>query len=747
MPFANIQTSFNAGELSPRMSGRPDLAAYANGAAEMTNMVPLVQGPATKRPGTIFAATAKSQGQASRLIPFLPRQTQGYIIEASDLTFRYFTNNGRLESAGLPIETATPWTAAALPSLDWQQSNDVLYIVDGARPVQKLSRTSATSFTLAAHTLKNGPFKDLNTDEAVTVWASAGTGAITLTASAAIFAAGHVGGLFYLEIKDFRDIPAWEPGIEVAVNNLRRSSGNVYKAITLPPSGSKRTGSIQPIHTDGREWDGMGTGLDVNAKDAGGVLWEYQYGRFGIVQITGFTSGTVVSGTVVKTLPANVVSSGNASWRWALGAFSNAEGWPSRVRVWNQRMVLAKDNRLYASVVGAFDDFAARTPEGLLTADMALQLALPGADEILWIEGDRTLLVGTQNAEYALQAVNNQAAISAANVSAPRQSQYGSKAKVRPLAAGARLLFVQRGGRKVRQAGYDFQNDRYVAPDMTVRSHHITRGGVAEMTMQAEPETLIWCRREDGRLISLTYSEAEEVRGWSAMALGGQDAKVESVAVIPSPDGTADDLWLQTARSIGGTTLRCIERMAAFRDETDALADAYFLDCGLSYSGDPVATVAGLDHLIGQQVTLLVDGATVPPVTVDGTGRVTLPNDVLGSKIHVGLPYTARIKTMRIDYQTNDGTIQGRLTRVVKLALRLLDTLGLRIGGPRGTFDEIFFRSPGTPMDSASPAFTGDKRPGFPDGYGDEGYVVLESSDPLPFTLNAIMPAMESGSA
>lgn len=747
MPFANIQTSFNAGELSPRMSGRPDLAAYANGVAEMTNMVPLVQGPATKRPGTIFAATAKDQSRASRLIPFLPRLTQGYIIEASDLTFRYFTNNGRLESAGLPIETATPWTAAALPSLDWQQSNDVLYIVDGARPVQKLSRTSAISFTLAAHTLKNGPFKDLNTAETVTVYASAGTGAVTLTASSAIFAAGHVGGLFYLEIGDFRDIPAWEPGIEVTVGALRRSAGGVYKAITLPPSGSKRTGSIQPIHTQGREWDGMGTGQDINAKAAPGVLWEYQYGRFGIVQITAFTSGTVVAGTVIKTLPDNVVGSGNASWRWAHGAFSDAEGWPSTVTVWNQRMVLGKGNRLYASVVGAFDDFASRDPSGLLTADMALQLALPGADEILWIEGDRTLLVGTQNAEYALQAVNNQQAISAANITAPRQSQYGSKANVRPIPAGTRLLFVQRGGRKLRQAGYDFQNDRYVAPDMTVRSHHVTRGGLADLVMQSEPETLIWCRREDGKLISLTYSEAEDVRGWSVMALGGADARVESIAVIPSPDGTADDLWLQTARTVAGVTLRSIERLAAFREESDPLADAYFLDCGLTYSGDPVSTVAGLDHLIGQSVTLLVDGATVPAVTVDGAGRVLLPNGLLGRTVHVGLPYTARIKTMRIDYQTNDGTIQGRLTRVVKLAVRLLDTLGARIGGPRGQFDELFTRAPSTPMDSASPAFTGDKRAGFPDGYGDEGYVVIESRDPLPFTLNAIMPAMESGSA
>jgi hypothetical protein len=747
MPFANIQTSFNAGELSPRMSGRPDLAAYGNGVAELTNMIPLVQGPVTKRPGSIFVEKAREQYVASRLIPFLPRLTQGYIIEASGLAFRYFTNNGPLLSGGSPVQTTTPWDYTDLPNLNWQQSNDVLYIVDGVRAPRKLSRTSATSFSLGLHTLKNGPFKDANTDEAVTVYASAATGSISLTASSAIFDAGHVGGLFYLEIGDFRDIPAWEPGIEVTVNALRRSAGNVYKAITLPPSGSKRTGSVQPIHTQGREWDGMGTGVDVNAKDAGGVLWEYQYGKFGIVEITGFTSATSVTGTVKKTLPANVVGSGNASWRWALGAFSDAEGWPSTITVWNQRLIFGKGNRLFASVVGAYDDFSARDPTGLLTADMALQMALPGADEILWIEGDRTLLVGTQNAEYAVLPVNNQQAVSAANVTAPRQSRYGSKADVRPLAAGTRLLFVQRGGRKLRQAGYDFQADRYVAPDMTVRSHHITRSGLAELAMQDEPETLIWGRRVDGRLISLTYSEAEEVRGWSSMVLGGTGATVESIAVIPAPDGAADDLWLQTVRTVNGVAMRAIERLAGFRDEQDAIADAYFLDCGLTYRGTPASTFGNLEHLIGETVALLVDGATHPPLIVGPTGSVTLQNGLTGSVVHIGLPYTARVKTMRLDYNTSEGSIQGRLSRVVKLALRLLDTVGLRIGGPRGIFDEIFMRSPATPMDTATPPFTGDKRQGFPDGYGEEGYVVMESRDPLPWTLNAIMPAFESGSA
>lgn len=745
MPVATIQTSFNAGELSQRMSGRPDLAAYQAGAAELTNMIPLVQGPATKRPGTRYVESAKNQAARCRLIPFSPRLTQGYIIEASNLAFRYYTNDARLEIAGVPVETVTPWSTADLVQLHWHQSNDVLYLTDGIRQPQRLSRTSATSFALSALTLTGGPFKDQNIDKTVTVYASAGTGSVTLTASAGIFAAGHVGGLFYLECADFRDVQAWEPSTSVTVSALRRSDGKVYRAITLPASGSTRTGTVQPTHTEGRAWDGMSSGVDLNAKDAGGVLWEYQYGKFGVLEITAFTSATQVTATVTMRLPDNVVGSGNASWRWALGAFSAAEGWPLCVTVWNERLILGKGNTLYASTVGDFTNFAARDDAGLLTADRALQFKLPGADEILWIEGDRQLIVGTESAEYAVQAVNNQAAVSATNIIAPRQSSYGS-AHVRPLPVGTRILFSQRGGRKLRQMGYDFQADRYTAADMTVRSNHVTRSGLLELAMQAEPEALVWMSRNDGGLLSLTYSEDEAVRGFSRMVLGG-GAQVESLATIPAPDGGSDQLWLATVRTVAGTPLRAIERLAPFREDGDAVADAFFVDCGLSYAGAPVATVSGLDHLAGATVAALVDGATHPPLVVSGGGSVTLANGLTGSKIHVGLPFTARVATMRLDYPAGEGSIQGRLKRVVKLALRLLDSMGVRIGGSTGRFDEIFQRSPATPMDTANPLFTGDKRQGFPDGYNDAGVVIMESREPLPFTVAAIMPVFESGSA
>ena len=53
MPKAShIQTSFNAGELSPTLEGRVDMSKYTSGCAKLENFIPLIQGGAMKRSGT-----------------------------------------------------------------------------------------------------------------------------------------------------------------------------------------------------------------------------------------------------------------------------------------------------------------------------------------------------------------------------------------------------------------------------------------------------------------------------------------------------------------------------------------------------------------------------------------------------------------------------------------------------------------------------------------------------------------------
>lgn len=722
-----IQTNFTAGELSDRLGGRVDLAAYGNGLSEMINFIPTVEGPALKRSGTIDVAQARDD--AGRLIPFEYNVTQAYVIEAGDTKFRFYTNDARIEtSPGVAYELTTPWTAAELALLDWAQSADVMYFVSGTQQQQKLTRTSAVTFSVAAFETKNGPFKDTNTDESITVVASATTGTVTLTASSAIFAAGHVGGLFSIEAGAFSDIPAWEPGIKVTVGDKRRYEGRVYQAAQLAASGSERTGTAPPLHAEGSQWDGMSSGVDINAENAGGVLWTYLYDRFAQLKITAFTSGTQVTATVQRRL-ADVLVSGS-SWRWAHGAFSAAEGWPQAVAIWNERMILAKGASLYASVVGDYENHAARNSFGELTADQALRYTLADPNPIRWIAGDRELIVGTANAEYALGATNRNEAFAAGNVASRRQSTHGS-IKARPVFAGGRTLFVQRAARKIREAGYDFNQDRYVAADITLRARHISRSGIRELAYQAEPESLLWAARHDGVLAALTYDQQQEVRGWSRHPLAG-DGRALSIACIPDPDGARDDLWMLTARTLGGVEQRRVERLHRFWEDGDTLAEAFFADCAVRFTSvTPVLQVNGLDWLAGETVAVLADGATHPDVVVSEAGTITLAR--AASNVVIGLPYTARLKAMRIESRTRGATSQGKLKRIVWLTLRLLDALGLRAGTSASRYlDDINVRSSATPMDSATPPESGDRRVKMPDGWESDGQWIVESFQPLP---------------
>ncbi len=57
-------TDFTAGELSPKFSGRSELALYAKGGATLQNWVPFAQGGIITRPGGVYKGTTKSGATA-----------------------------------------------------------------------------------------------------------------------------------------------------------------------------------------------------------------------------------------------------------------------------------------------------------------------------------------------------------------------------------------------------------------------------------------------------------------------------------------------------------------------------------------------------------------------------------------------------------------------------------------------------------------------------------------------------------
>ena len=282
----HMLTGFMAGETSPLIGGRVDTQQYTFGLETCENFVPVNEGPLVKRPGFEFIRDADPS--STWLSRFRFSITQEYLIEWGETKARFYTNGGRIETApNVAYEIVTPYTAAEAPFLSTQQSYDRLYIDHPAHPPAALSRTSAVTFSHAATVFSNGPFADVNINESITVVTSGWTvgAAIFITAASPIFEAGHVGSLFRIEAKDFSDIKVWEPGMDnITVGMVVRSDGKAYEAMT-----AGKTGSIQPTHSSGTEWDGILKNDVVNAKGPYGVQWKFRHERFGIVKITGFS--------------------------------------------------------------------------------------------------------------------------------------------------------------------------------------------------------------------------------------------------------------------------------------------------------------------------------------------------------------------------------------------------------------------------------------------------------------------------
>lgn len=188
-----VQSSFVRGELDPFMAGRVDLESYFNGAKTCRNWLLLDQGGLMRRPGTEYKATLPG---SSRLIPFIFSQDERYLFAFSDQRLDVYDMDG----AAVTNITGCPWTAAQIQQLDYTQYGDTMFIVHQGMPIQKIVRTSATTFARSAFVFEahsSGypvyePYFKF-AEESITITPSATTGAITLTVSSAHWVADHVG--------------------------------------------------------------------------------------------------------------------------------------------------------------------------------------------------------------------------------------------------------------------------------------------------------------------------------------------------------------------------------------------------------------------------------------------------------------------------------------------------------------------------------------------------------------------------
>ena len=627
--------------------------------------------------------------------------------------FTTYTSGG---TSGKIVEVTTTYSVTEVFEINFAQSADVLFIAHKSHEPAKLTRTSATSFTLEDIDFTDGPYLDENLTT-TTLYASAATGTgITVVASASFFESGHVGALFrFREIIEVNH-DAWAASTSYAQNATVRNGDNVYKKSN---AGSHTSSTTAPVHTKGTE-------------TYGDIDWEFLHSGTGFIKITGFTSATQVTADVKSTLPASVVSSSNTTTKWSEGAFSAVRGFPKALAFYEERLFFAGTTHQPQSIFGSVSaDFENHTPGTNYDDAVNITIASDQVNVIKHLLPGRFLQILTTSAEFTLSGGTGTSPVTPTNVNVLRETTFGTS-QIRPLRAGNSTILVQKGTEKVKEITFDLDTDGLLGVDLTVLADHITRGGITDMIWQQEPELILWFVGADGALIGLTYDRANGTVGWHGHQLGDSGI-VESITAIPS--GAEDQVYLSVKRTINSATVRHIVFLKSINFGSD-ITDAFFVDSGLTYSGSATTTITGLNHLEGETVQILADGSAHADKTVSG-GSITL--DRSATKVHIGLGFTSFIKTLRLEGGANDGTSQGKIKRIHGVTARFLDTVGAELGPDVSNLDRIPFRDSSMAMDTAVPMFTGDKEISFPAGYDNEAQVVIQQSQPLPMTVLAIM--------
>lgn len=570
------------GELTELLEGRTTIKQYGEGAKTVENLIVLEQGAVQRRAGTRFVSIVKTPSKLTRIVRYVSSKTASYAIEFGEGYARFYRNNVRIENPpGTPVEIVTPYVASDLRLLNFSQQNDILFITCQFYAPRKLLRFSDFVWQLrfvgqasAALPFIVPPSYEYGTRPVATVTPSATTGnGITFTASVAQFQNADVGR----EILIINGTNIGARAIITAFTDTTHVTGDITQdfvnAAANAASDWKITESYKTTITPSAITP-VGLTITLTLGVAGwrtGDVGKFVQLNGGIAEITSITTTTVVNAILRSALNTATAAQSDA-WTLEENAWSSANGFPACDEFLDQRHyyggTLAQPQTFWGSATGDFENFAV----GVLDDD-AVQFTINDnqLNPIVWMRGARKLLIGTTTGSF--EAFGGQdRLITPTNIEVRPAASYGSTDDVQPLKVGAVVLTVTASTRKVRELVYSYEIDSYVAPDLLILSEHMTRdNGILELALQQEPTLMVHAIRDDGVLMSATYLRDLEVIAWTRQVTGNVDLDeisghaspvdgfIESVCVIPHPNGDRDQVWLIVRRTIGGATTRYVE--------------------------------------------------------------------------------------------------------------------------------------------------------------------------------------------
>lgn len=681
------QPSFTGGELSPALWARTDLAKYQTGLKTALNTFIHPHGGMSNRAGLQFIGEVKTSANETRLVPFQFSATQSYVLEFGNLYMRVWKEGGLVLSGGVPYEVTTPFATADLYGLVFTQEADVVYITNQNYAPRKLSRFADDNWTLTTPTFA----PSISAPGTPTAVATTGTGSTSYRyrVSAVSSATGE------------ESLPS---SPSAAITNDLSLAGNKNTVSWSAVSGAERY-----------------------------IVYKLDNGVYGYI---GGTSGTSF---VDENITADLADTPQTGYN----PFTGAGNYPACSTFVDQRLAfastLSNPQAIWLSQSANYENFGFSRPRKA-SDGFEFRIRARQVNQIKAMLQSRGLMVLTSGGEWVVSGGPDEY-LTPDNVVVKNQGYRGA-ADVQPIVVGNTVLFAQRIGGVIRDFSYEFAEDSFVGKDLTIMARHLFEYKAIKSWAYAQsPWSIVWVVMDDGSLVSMTYMKEHDVWGWTRHQT---DGVFEDVVAIQ--EGNEDVPYFVVRRTINGATKRYIERLHT-RDFT-AIENAFFVDSGLTYSGAAATVISGLGHLEGKIVVALADGNVVRDLTVTA-GAITLPN--AATKVHIGLPYEATIKTLDLDLGSVGGlgTVQGRQKTIGEVTLRVEDTRGIWLGAvddTRASGKLVEYKQRSTEAwNEAIGLYTGDLKIVALPNWSNGGNVVVKQFDPLPMTILAIAPDITLG--
>jgi hypothetical protein len=591
----NYTQAFNVGEVSRKVDGLSNLDIYKIGCRDLDNFYVLPQGGVERRAGTEFVQLAGSDGtNPARIIEFDFSSDIRFVIElGTDYAKVHYTDDSGVDQVVTVTETDNiNYTTTELRQIQFTRRYDTLILTCPTKETMIFTRDTITpTFSIKNIVYVYPPLMEKNVST-VAINPSAPTdvysGTTTLTASADLFDAGHVGSTWaidYIRATDKKEITFEDDGgtsqrfsdpLDVSFSNWEFSTDGTWQgALTLQRSiagatfedyiiiGNTTGGVSRNFAQASDAPEGANTRIRIaytrsSGSDFVSSLSTDNIYHKGLVKVTSVTNATTAVATVVSMLQGGQADP-DSTIHWSEGSFSTFRGFCPASEFFENRLWLAgsKDEPadIFASVFNDIFNFNT----GTLSTD-AIKRTIDSPEEPKWLQGKQFLFLGTAGSAVSIRSADKDALITQNNITTLVENSYGSAALQAEIANDV-VVYVQRDGLRLRELVYDRVQDTYVGNDLNFLSEDITESGIVEMFVQKEPNQFIWCIKENGTACILTYERGLEIKAWTRIET---DGKFYSATAIH--DSGEDIVWACIDRGTTSSPKYCIEKFHPRKD-------------------------------------------------------------------------------------------------------------------------------------------------------------------------------------